>query len=121
MKQTELPINLPKDKNNATFNLLMKSIYGIDPINNERLSLGQRLLSIAELGGIKSLINIGQIISKFDEKNIKPKIVWEKFLKLISNFNKENNDDNIKISKEEMVENLLKELYYEKKDSNKNI
>ena len=119
MKKIDLPSDLPKDIDSSFFNSLIKSIYGIDPTNNERLNLGQRLLSIAEIGEVKLLVNIGKIISKFDEKNLKQKINRQNILNLISNFNKTNNDDDIKISKEEIVKNLLKELYYEKnKDNN---
>ena len=98
MKQTDLPSDLPKDIDSSFFNSLIKSIYGVDQINNERLNLGQRLLSIAEIGEVKLLVNIGKIISKFDEKNLKQKINRQNILNLISNFNKENNDDDIKIS-----------------------
>ena len=117
MKQINLPKNLPKDLENSSFHSLIKSIYGIDPINNEKLNLGQRLLSMAEIGGIKSLVNISKIIAKFDENKLKQKIEQQNFLNLVTDFNK-NKNDNIKKSKEEIVENLFKELYYEKNEYN---
>ena len=43
MKKIDLPSDLPKDIDSSFFNSLIKSIYGIDPTNNERLNLGQRL------------------------------------------------------------------------------
>ena len=104
------------------FESLLKSTFGFNPKNECKLNFGERLLAMAEIGGIKSLVNTCKIFSKYKEFNLNTKINEQNILNIIGKYNKGFNDSNI--SKSENAENALKNLFEkenEEEEDKKNV